>query len=660
LVVDGWQQLGSRDFHFQSTIPGLEPLVVTLRGAVKNSIGGEAMPWRPEWPYWNASRAIPHPDGEAPPITEFPFFTFLYSDLHAHLLVLPLTLLALGLMAHWVLDADFWQLSSGPPGNRRRRWFGALLGLLLGGVTIGALRPTNTWDYVTYVTLLPLALIVGYAAHRARSTGSGLDRQTIKEGVAAVGGRFILIAGLSYLLFLPYITRFATGSTGFELWKGSKTPLWAYFGVFGLFLLPILTWLLLPILDGARVRRALARRLPENAWVRRQIHTFSDQGNPHPRRLLLGPGLIIFVVLATLLAVGLGYQVTLIVFPFGVVALGVVLAPDAHPAQRLVALLIGVGLALSLWVELAVLNVGEVSRMNTVFKFYLQVWVLFGVTSAVTLVWIFERRRQERALAVVADDPPPAAKPLPAVDPVDGEAGDADPVSTGAAVALVEGPESELSLASIPAADVGDLAWRGWRGLLVAFILLAALYPVLATRAKINDRWAREIGPGLDSLAWMQAVTDTQYDANNQPHQIPLKWEYDALMWLRDNVQGSPVVAEGAKAQPYRSLRARVATYTGLPIIIGYPWHEQQRRSFLTADVVNRRERDVDDLYSTPDPWHAKEILDRYDVQLVYLADLEKVSYDAAGIAKFNRMVEMGLLRQIYSNPGVTIYEVVR
>jgi uncharacterized membrane protein len=120
------------------------------------------------------------------------------------------------------------------------------------------------------------------------------------------------------------------------------------------------------------------------------------------------------------------------------------------------------------------------------------------------------------------------------------------------------------------------------------------------------------------------------------------------------------VVAEGAKAQPYRSLRARVATYTGLPIIIGYPWHEKQQHSILKADVVDRRERDVNDLYGTPDPWHAKEILDRYDVQLVYLADLEKVSYDAAGIAKFDQMVEMGLLRQIYSNPGVTIYEVVR
>ena len=41
------------------------PLVISARGLVKHTVGGEPMPWRPEWPYWNASRAIPHPDGEA-------------------------------------------------------------------------------------------------------------------------------------------------------------------------------------------------------------------------------------------------------------------------------------------------------------------------------------------------------------------------------------------------------------------------------------------------------------------------------------------------------------------------------------------------------------------------------------------------------------------
>jgi uncharacterized membrane protein len=190
---------------------------------------------------------------------------------------------------------------------------------------------------------------------------------------------------------------------------------------------------------------------------------------------------------------------------------------------------------------------------------------------------------------------------------------------------------------------------------------IAVLYPILATRAKINDRWSRELGPGLDGLAWMRSVTDVQFgDGAPDGLRFPLLRDYEALMWLRENVQGSPVVAEGAKAPPYRSLRGRVATYTGLPIIIGYPWHQTQQRSFVKEDLIGKREQDVNDLYNTPDPEAAQEILDRYDVSLVYVGDLERAHYVPAGIEKFAQMAEMGLLRSIYANEGVTIYKVVR
>jgi uncharacterized membrane protein len=130
-------------------------------------------------------------------------------------------------------------------------------------------------------------------------------------------------------------------------------------------------------------------------------------------------------------------------------------------------------------------------------------------------------------------------------------------------------------------------------------------------------------------------------------------------MWLRENVDGSPVVAEGARAPVYRSQRARVSTYTGLPIIIGYPWHSRQQRTSLSTDVVGQRERDVDQLYDTPDIWLAKEILERYDVRLLYVGAQERADYDPVGIGKFEQMVHNGLLRPVYSNTGVTIYEVI-
>jgi uncharacterized membrane protein len=327
--------------------------------------------------------------------------------------------------------------------------------------------------------------------------------------------------------------------------------------------------------------------------------------------------------------------------------------------------MIGIGLALTLMVEILVLNQGDVSRMNTVFKFYLQVWVLFGIAAAVCLVWLFRRFRGDAAHAIPSN--PSDAGSLNGNALMEASAPsevNAPDPSAGSATAKRSSPdeaplayEEHVNTTHSPRARY---SWRVWQAVLVLLVAVAALYPILATRAKINDRWARQIGPGLDSLEWMKAVSDTQYSPTTpEGYRFPLLWDYQALMWLRENIHGSPVVAEGAKAPPYRSLRARVATYTGLPIIIGYPWHQKQQRSFLKNDVIGDRERAVDDLYDTSDPWLAQEILDRYDVSLVYVGDLERIYYAPEGIDKFAKMAEMGLLSPVYTNEGVTIYKVI-
>src|SRR5438094_6341712 len=60
---------------------------------------------------------------------------------------------------------------------------------------------------------------------------------------------------------------------------------------------------------------------------------------------------------------------------------------EAMPmAKRLVLFLIGTALAVTVFVELFTLQ-GD--RMNTIFKFYIQVWVILAVVGGAALAWLF-------------------------------------------------------------------------------------------------------------------------------------------------------------------------------------------------------------------------------------------------------------------------------
>src|SRR5207302_7562052 len=125
--------------------------------------------------------------------------------------------------------------------------------------------------------------------------------------------------------------------------------------------------------------------------------------------------------------------------------------------------------------------------------------------------------------------------------------------------------------------------------------------------------------------------------------------------WIWDNVQGSPVIAEGQT--PLYRWGSRISIYTGLPTIIGWDWHQTQQR-WGFRNQIEDRSRDVHDLFSDPSKDRALELLRRYDVSYVYVGELERAYYPASGLAKFDQMVG-NELELVYSQDGVKIYHVV-
>jgi uncharacterized membrane protein len=100
--------------------------------------------------------------------------------------------------------------------------------------------------------------------------------------------------------------------------------------------------------------------------------------------------------------------------------------------------------------------------------------------------------------------------------------------------------------------------------------------------------------------------------------------------------------------------------YTGLPAVIGWDWHQRQQRAVLPGHLVSGRVADVNFFYNTPDLREALAFLDKYNVDYIYAGTLEWTYYRPDGLLKFDELAELGHLRQVYRNGGVSVYEVVR
>jgi YYY domain-containing protein len=612
LIRESLIRLGGEPFS--STIPGFPETVAMLRGLWEVIAHGAKLPLRVESWYWHPTRIIPAASGEVGPITEFPAFTFLYADLHAHMIAFPLTLLALALSVYWVRDS-------------RPRWSS----LLIGGLVIGALRPTNTWDYPMYLVLGLVGLAIG-ALGRTRGQGdkgtgeqgdkgvNGLatDKRMRGTGVGrfvgwlrAFGWRGVVLVGLTMVLYLPYIQNYAMGYSSFNVWHGSRTPFNIVLWILGILLFPLVTRLLIEVWRSEKL----------------EIRDWRLKGRRRWPALVVG---VSGVVGTTLVLVAVGYQVALMVIPVGMLAAYLVLAPGSSASRRFLWFTVGSAMALCLCVEIIVLT-GDIGRMNTVFKFYLQVWMLLSIAAAVSLAWVreyLEHWKPERRLE-------PAGE---------------------ARLELAEGPHPEIVEERRPELVEGwrSLWWIGM-GLL---IFGGALFMPYGVRARAVDRMAPQTGLTLDGMAFMEhSVVFDGAPERGEGQEIPLSGDYAAIRWMQDHIQGSPVIMEGLGYREYL-WGNRVSIHTGLPAVIGWRWHQvQQRSGVLPETTVDWRREDVRECYDTTDVALAREILDRYGVRYVYVGAYERAYYDPAGLAKFDAMAGEGMLRVVYDGEGTRIYE---
>ncbi len=449
LILNGYQRIAAGGLPLDQATFG-QQIIWTIQGLVQ-VIQGVPLPFYPgDW-YWVPSRVIP---GEA--ITEFPFFTFIYADLHAHLIALPITIFAVGWSLSVILNKAQWGEKDG-----KNKWIGAITGFILGGIVIGSLRPTNTWDYYTYLVLGLAA--VGYSVFKNYLPRFLLDQKSgiFIEKIIAVFISGLLLAGLSNLFYRPFDHWFGQAYTQVGIWEGSRTPLGSYLTHWGLFLFIICSWMCLETYHWMKTTpgSSLKKLEPYQGW--------------------LISGFILFCIFLIALLVS-GVVVAMIVLPLGLWTIILMIKPGRSDGERFLLFMIGSALTLTLVVELFHL-VGDIGRMNTVFKIYLQAWVLFALSAGICFGWViksikFWRRR--------------------------------------------------FSLV--------------WQVVLLLLVASAAMFTLTGTSDKIRDRMAPEAPNTLDGMAYMAYAT--YFDTGEAMHLVE---DYHAINWMQDHIIGSPVIVEG-------------------------------------------------------------------------------------------------------------------
>lgn len=488
--------------------------------------------------YWPASRVIPDT------INEFPYFSFIQADLHAHMIAIAFQLLMIALLLNLLRGGKDYNIP-----------LLAVIALLL-----GFMFPLNSWDYPTYAIFFMMVLITWKIRVSSKQVGASgfagwvLSMHPVELTKLAVVGATVIIS--SIMLYLPYHLLASTVSHSLKLVTYGQTGILFYLGVFGIMLFFLTVYSIINFYDCY-----------------------------YPDMIIVIAGFVFTIVIAYVTNI----EILIFILPLIVMSL-YLLVKEGKTSIQFIYLLILLGALLSLFCELFYIqdsfgiNSPQYIRFNTVFKIYVQHWIVWALATGTAFYHLWTRWDM-------------------------GNIGD------------IKGINIEK---------------MGFAVVSIMLIVAAMSYPVFATYSRVGNFKDQ---PTLDGAAYLK-------------QQYPN--EYNAIMWL-NNLSGTPVVLQ-SPGHAYK-LNTHVTAFTGLPTVLGWGSHENNWRN--GADIVNERWYEVPSVYTSGELDTVNRILDKYNVEYIYVGGVEKERYGGHD-AKKVFMNNQDRFRLVYFNPDVHIYQVVR
>ena len=598
--------------------------------------------------WWQASRVISDVNfsGEAKEvIDEFPNFSFVLGDLHPHLLALPYALLSISLAYNFLLSPhEETRLS--------KRWgLSFKLGrVVLDAGLIASLAFLNTWDWPFYAALYAAVFLF----RRVREVGWKAVR--LVEFIAFGLG----MAAIGVICYLPFFLSFASQASGIlpsVIYSTRGVDFWVMFAPLLIPIFGFLFWKSQKLGRGTHFRTAI---------------------------LIAGLTLIFLSAFSALLAVvasGLGELGDLFMWNLGAsgesigrvlwealrqrlaapgtwLTLGIMMIlclailiktgrkgrdiDNTHSLQAdgFITLLVLLGALLTLVPEFIYLLDGFGTRMNTIFKFYFQAWLLWSVAGAYSIaalwqdccstrlekkdhIWLGALIALSMGIVLVT-----AIEPMATVSVVMG-------IQFG--VYLLDWLWTGWGLVAVL-----GMVWMGvrhrWPGmvqiLLVMGLTAGLIYPALAIPNRADGFRSAESWT-LDGSA-VYRKTDPDLMA--------------AVDWLGTAEEGVLAEAVGEDGGDYSGY-GRVSMLTGLQTVLGWRYHEIQWRG--GSEEIGSRQEDLATLYETGDWDTAKGVIGMYNIRYIYLGNLERATYDVQE-EKFDQHLAL-----VFDQGTVMIFQVV-
>ena len=338
------------------------------------------------WWWWRASRVIQDFDllgSQQEVIDEFPFFSFLLGDLHPHVLAIPFALLAIALA--------FYIFIGGWHGETKLFNFRFSLspaGLFITALVLGGLAFLNTWD------ILPAAALIAAAYAFSRANSEGWHWERLEDFLY-----FGMLTGIAAIaLYLPFYLGFASQAGGIlpNLINPTRgAHLWVMFGTL---FIPIFLWMIqlwrgkINWKLGFGLVFSLLFALWLFSWI--IVLTASIANSGLAATLIQSQGLTgVGELFRRATALRLNYfagGLTLFLVAGGAVSLLFFKKMPKNAEQdsgqarpvSFILLLILLGSLLVIAPEYLYLRDQFGTRMNTIFKFYYQAWILWSLAAA--------------------------------------------------------------------------------------------------------------------------------------------------------------------------------------------------------------------------------------------------------------------------------------